>query len=221
MSTLQVANVHLESTANNRIQFLSPNTVQIYAGGTLVLSANSTGGTIAPNLGQQTIWVPASSIVPNVTTGPGITTAQTATTNITLRSIDYDAATAEFAQFGIQMPKSWNEGTVQCQFVWYQPTTSAGAVVWGIQSVSYANTDSLTGLGYGTAVTVTSTGGTGNTIYISPETSAMTVAGSPTAEEYVMFNTYRDATNGSDTLAVDARLLGVKIHYTVDAGRDD
>ena len=43
MSTLQVSNVHLESTANNRIEYGGSNTVNIYAGGTNVLSANSSG----------------------------------------------------------------------------------------------------------------------------------------------------------------------------------
>ena len=43
MSTLQVSNVHLESTANNRIEYSGSNTVNIYAGGTNVLSANSSG----------------------------------------------------------------------------------------------------------------------------------------------------------------------------------
>ena len=41
MGTLQVSNVHLESTANNRIEYAGSNTVNIYAGGTNVLSANS------------------------------------------------------------------------------------------------------------------------------------------------------------------------------------
>lgn len=41
MSTLLVSNVHLESTANNRIEYAGSNTVNIYAGGTNVLSANS------------------------------------------------------------------------------------------------------------------------------------------------------------------------------------
>lgn len=40
MSTLQVANVHLESTGNNRIQYMGSNTINIYAGGTLVASFN-------------------------------------------------------------------------------------------------------------------------------------------------------------------------------------
>ena len=43
MSTLQVANIHLESTANNRIQYTGSNTFSLSAGGSTVLTANSTG----------------------------------------------------------------------------------------------------------------------------------------------------------------------------------
>lgn len=41
MSTLQVANVHLESTGNNRIQYEGTNTFNMYAGGVSILAANS------------------------------------------------------------------------------------------------------------------------------------------------------------------------------------
>jgi hypothetical protein len=220
MSTLQVANVHLESTGNNRVQYLGSNTVGLYAGGSLVLSANSTN-TYGSNLGKQTFWIPATIILANVTTGPGTTTAQTATSGVVSRSLDFDTAIQEYAQFGIQMPKKWNEGTLVCQFVWYQATTAAGGVVFSIQSTSYANAEGIDSTNFGTAVTATTTGGTGNTVYVSPETSAMTVGGSPTQENYVVFRVTRDVANASDTLAQDARLLGVKIAYTVDAGKDD
>ena len=50
MSTLQVANIHLESTANNRIQYAGSNTYSLVAGGTSVLSVNSTTVTVSGNL---------------------------------------------------------------------------------------------------------------------------------------------------------------------------
>lgn len=220
MSTLQVANVHLESTGNNRVQFLGSNTVGLYAGGSLVLSANSTNA-FGSNLGKQTVWIPAAAMVPNLTTGAASSSAQTATSGVMLQTLDFDTATSEFAQFGVQMPKSWNEGTIICQFVWYQATTAAGGVVFAIQSASYANAEGIDSTSFGTAVTAATTGGTGNTVYISAETAAMTVSGSPTAENYIAFRVYRDVANASDTLAQDARLLGMKVHYTIDAGKDD
>jgi hypothetical protein len=49
----------------------------------------------------------------------------------------------------------------------------------------------------------------------------MTVAGSPGPEEYVVFQVARAPADAADTMAVDARLHGVKIHSTIDAARDD
>ena len=46
MSTVQVANIHFESTANNRIQY-GTNTVLFYAGGANIITANSTGMSLA------------------------------------------------------------------------------------------------------------------------------------------------------------------------------
>ena len=61
---------------------------------------------------------------------------------------------------------------------------------------------------------------TADDLNVSGETSALTVAGSPGAEELVNFRFYRDANAGGDTLAADARLIGVKIHYTTNALND-
>jgi len=49
----------------------------------------------------------------------------------------------------------------------------------------------------------------------------MTVAGSPGAEELVVFQVTRVVGDGGDTMAVDAKLLGIKLHYTTDAEKDD
>jgi hypothetical protein len=47
MSTLQVANIHLETTANNRIQYNGSNTLILITGGANNLIANSTSTTIS------------------------------------------------------------------------------------------------------------------------------------------------------------------------------
>ena len=51
MSTLQVSNVHLESTANNRLQYAGSNTVNLYVGGTKVIDSNSSTFAITGNVG--------------------------------------------------------------------------------------------------------------------------------------------------------------------------
>lgn len=237
MSTLQVSNLHFESTGNNRLQYTGSNSYNLVAGGSTVAVINTSSfyanlnfdvaGTFKVNntdistIGQQTIWVPAAAMYPRTSNGASFGIVETSTNKVILYSLDYDAAALEYSQFAIQMPKGWNEGTLICQFVWSHPATTTNfGVVWGIQSVAFDN-DNAADTAFGTAVTVIDTGGSTNDIYISPEASAMTVAGSPGPEEYVVFQVYRDAPNGSDTLAVDARLHGLKIHYTIDAGKDD
>ena len=170
-------------------------------------------------VGQQTIWVPANAMTPTTTNGAASSTEELATNDVMLAKLDFDDSTAEYACFQVQMPKGWNESTLIAQFVWKCGVTS-GDVIWGIQAVAFADDDALD-TAFGTAQEVTDTaGGAADDCMISAETSAMTVAGSPAAEEFVVFKVYRDAADGSDTLTGDAELLGVKIHYTTDAATD-
>lgn len=172
-------------------------------------------------LGQQTIWVPATAMTPRTTNGAARGTVETTTNKVMLSTLDFDPSTQEFSQFAIQMPKGWNESTLVCQFVWSHPSTTVNfGVVWEIQAVAFANDDAAD-TAFGTAVTVADTGGTTNDVYVSDETAAMTVAGSPGPEEWVVFQVRRAPANASDTMAVDARLHGVKVHYTIDAAKDD
>lgn len=182
------------------------------------------GATVAHQsdfIGQQTIWVPASAMTARTTNGAASGSVETTTNKVMLTTLDFDTTTQEFAQFAIQMPKGWDEGTLIAQFIWsHAATTTNFGVVWQLAAVAFADDDAAD-TAFGTAQTATDTGGTTNDIYISPETSAITVAGSPAAEEYVVFQVARVPANASDTMAIDARLHGVKVHYTIDAGKDD
>jgi hypothetical protein len=72
---------------------------------------------------------------------------------------------------------------------------------------------------FGTAQTVTDTGGTTNTLYISAASSAITVGGTPATGDHVFFRVYRKAADASDTMTIDARLHGVRI-FIHGFGRD-
>jgi hypothetical protein len=58
---------------------------------------------------------------------------------------------------------------------------------------------------------------TSGAVHISPATAAMTLAGTPTGGEYVVLRVYRDV---DDTLAANAKLLGVKIRYGISSYSD-
>lgn len=171
--------------------------------------------------GKQAIYVAAAAMRPSVSGGcAAIAAVATSANQPDLLTLDFDAGTDEFAQFSMVMPKKWNAGTMTARFHWtHGSTTTNFAVVWGIQALALSNDDAIAA-NYGTAVTVTDTGGTTNDFYTSDESSAMTAAGSPAKEDMVYFRVYRDADAGGDTLAVDAKLIGITLYVTTDADTD-
>jgi hypothetical protein len=167
--------------------------------------------------GTHTIPVLVGSMIANTTNGPSSGTSESATNKVMLRTLDYDASTDESAQITIPMPKSWNEGTVTVQFIWTAGAT--GNVVWGCAARAFSDDDAIDAA-FGTAQTVTDGVTAAGDVMESAFTSAITIAGSPTTEDIVVFKFYRDADNVSDSLAADAKLIGVRIKYTVSGGDD-
>lgn len=192
--------------------------VYSYSGSSWDLVSGGGGGSTQ---GKQAIYVSAAAMRPSVSGGcAALAAAATSANQPDLLTLDFDASTDEFAQFGVVMPKKWNAGTITARFHWtHGSTTTNFAVVWGIQAVAVGNDDAI-GAAYGTAVTVTDTGGTTSDLYTSDETGAMTAAGTPAKEDMVYFRVYRDADAGGDTLAVDAKLIGVSLYVTTDADTD-
>lgn len=171
-------------------------------------------------VGLETIWIPAVAMTTRTTNGAESSTEETATNRNMLKTLKFDASTQEFAQFFVRMPKSWNESTVTASFSWSHGSGgSAFGVVWQLAGVALSDTDAIEAA-FGTAQTVADTGGTANTMYITSSTSAITIAGSPASEDYVMFQVARVPANGSDTLNIDARLHGVTLYFTTNASND-
>jgi hypothetical protein len=171
--------------------------------------------------GTHSIWVPAVAMYGRTTNGAASGTAETSTNKVMLKTLDFDSATAEFAQFAVRMPKSWNLGTVSASFVWsHAATTTNFGVTWGIQGVAVSNDDALD-VAFGTAVYVDDTGGTTNDLYTTAATASVTIAGTPAAEDYVVFQVQRNPADTDDTMAIDARLHGVMLYYTTNAPTDD
>lgn len=170
--------------------------------------------------GKQTLWIPASAMKTRTTNGAASGTLEMTTNKNMFVTLDFDTTTQEFAQFGIRMPKQWNESTVTFAPVWsHASTTTNFGVVWGLAGVAISD-DDAGDVAFGTAQTSTDTGGTTNDIYQGPESSAITIAGSPAAGDFVMFQIARNPSDGSDTMAIDARLHGIVLFITTDAGND-
>ena len=170
-------------------------------------------------IGQHTIWVPAGAMEVAASTAPAASNAvEIGTSLFAARTIDFATGADDFCYFGIQMPKSWDAGTLVCQFVWSATGTTANTVLWGIAATSLGNDEVLTtAFASPTLATLDTNSTTADDLMVSAEV-AVTVGSTPTAEDYVIFEVSRDVSG--DTLAEDARLHGIKIHYTIDAGSD-
>lgn len=178
------------------------------------------GGVVVATAGLQTCWIPAAAMVARTTNGAAAGTVEMATNKNMFKTLDFDTATSEYAQFSIQMPKSWNKGTVTAAFVWsHAATTTNFGVTFALQAVALSN-DDAGDVAFGTEQIAADTGGTTNDIYVSPVTSAITIAGTPAANDYVQFQVRRAVADAGDTMAIDARLHGVQLYYTTDAATD-
>jgi len=174
------------------------------------------GAVVAP--GANTIYVPASAMTPRTTNGAAVGTAETATNKVMLKTLDFDASTIEYAQFSVRMPKGWNESTVTAYFLWSN-ASGTGNVVWALQGLARSDDDALD-TAFGTAQSVTDGVTAAGDLMQSAATSAITIGGTPAEADWVAFQVYRDASNGSDTFASDARLHGVVVIYTTNASND-
>jgi hypothetical protein len=170
--------------------------------------------------GTETIWVPAQAMFGTTTNGADAQAVETQATRPELKVLDFDASTAEYAQFSIAMPKSWNLGTVTYQVFWSPGNTNTDNCIFGLQGVSCTEGETADVV-FGTAQEVTDAGiGTVEDVQMTSVSSAMTIAGSPADDDYTFFQLYRDAADGSDTFTGDARVMGVKLFYTTDAAND-
>jgi hypothetical protein len=165
----------------------------------------------------RSLWIPAAGMRPSSSGGCAtLALVATSANQPDVSSLDFDGVTAEYAQFWVRMPKSWDESTVTAAFYWsHAATTTNFGVRWGLQGVAISDDDAIA-VAYGTAQETTDTGGTTNDLYVSPATSALTIGGTPAVGDMVAWRVYRDPANGADTMAIDARLHGVAIFYNTN-----
>jgi hypothetical protein len=187
----------------------------VQGGATVKHTFNQVKTFVGTNL--RSLWIPSAGIRPSSSGGcAALALVATSANQPDISSLDFDATTAEYAQFWVRMPKNWNESTITAAFYWsHASTTTNFGVRWGIQGVAISDDDTI-GVAYGTAQEVTDTGGTTNDLYVSNSTGSITIAGTPAAGDMCAFRVYRDPANGADNMAIDARLHGVALFYTTD-----
>jgi len=204
--------------------------------GTVLLDGTAIGtvigvdtGTAAGNvplnsdiLGEHTVWIPASAMTPETTSGCApITQVEGTAGRPELLALDFSgtASTQEYAQFSLRYPKGWDEGTVTCIPIYTVSAAVSTTVRWTFAGVAISDNDAID-TAFGTAVNSDDTfHGTSGDLATGPETSAMTIAGTPAEGDLIYFRVGRDPDN--DTTSQDARLIGVVVLYQRDALNDD
>ena len=190
--------------------------INIAPNGTGVVQA---GGSAVKVAGKETIYVPASAMYPNTTNGCSSLTQVELSNGPEIKVLDFDPSSDENAQFTVAFPKSWNEGTLTFQVFFTVTGTNTGTVAWGLSGVAIADNDSCnTAFGTNVVATAKAHSGTSNDINVTAESGSVTVAGSPSTDEFVFFQIMRDVS--ADDQTGDARLLGIKLFFTTDAAND-
>ena len=188
----------------------------LFAGGGLTAAS----GVISNDaIGKQSMWVPAAAMNPTSTNGCAAIAALDSggNTGPDLYTLDFAGSSAnEHAQFSVAFPSYWNESTVTFKAYWTTEATDTDGVVWELKGVALANANSLnTAFGTGQHVD-DACSGTAKDLHVTGESSAITIDGSPAAGELCYFNISRLQDDGSDTATEDAKLIGIKLFYTVD-----
>ena len=168
--------------------------------------------------GERELWIPAGAMIPRVTNGPSSGLNESSTNKVMSRTLDFDASTSEYAQFNGAFPNSWNEGTITAEFYW-TAASGSGNVLWGIAGVAVAD-DGILDASFGTRQTILDALTATTDLMKSAATSAVTIKDTPANGKMTYFQIDRDADDGSDSFGADARLVGVTIRYTVNAGTD-
>ena len=208
-------------------------TISVPSGATINVAGTATGLLTSGNIGtsvqaynagtkiagKETIWVPAVAMYPNSTAGCADIAQVELTNGPEIKVLDFDTSSDEHAQFSIAMPKSWNEGTITFQAYFTVTGTNTGTVAWGLSGVAISDNDSInTAFGTNVVATAKAHSGTSNDLNVTAESGAVTIAGTPAVGDQCYFQVMRDVS--ADDQSGDARLLGIKIFFTTNAGND-
>lgn len=174
------------------------------------LRADGTWAAPAGGGSSNTRWIGAGELVPRVTNGAGIDGEELATNDINLDYLAFDTATSEGAQASFAWPSGF--ATFTATFHW-TAASGSGGVRWQCSGRCYADDDALD-QAQGTAQAVSDTFLLANDAHKSSATSAITPAGTVAAGNLCVVEISRAVAHVDDTLAVDARLIGVLLEFS-------
>ena len=167
-------------------------------------------------IGKRHMFIPRAQMYARTTDGATAGTTESTTNKVMQQTFDFNNATQQFVVFDWVPPLNYDGGTVTARFVWMHPSTTVNfGVCWRIEALALSNDDALD-TAYGTAVDTVDTGGTTTDIYLSPESTAITIAGTPADLDLIKFQISRNVAHASDLMGVAAKLIGVILYWNSD-----
>lgn len=171
---------------------------------------------VANSNGVHKLWIGAAGLLGYPAASPAFT--EQVATAYPYASWDFDAASIEAVYFTLGMPSSWNEGTVTFVPVW-TASSGSGDVIWSLLCVARGNDDAIASAA-GASVTSTDTLIATGDLHRGPQSSALTIDGTPAANDVIFCFFRRVANDGGDTFNADAKLIGIEFYLTTDAATD-
>lgn len=171
--------------------------------------------------GKHGIWIPAAAMRPTVSNGcSALTLVETTAGRPDIQVLDFSTSADEHAQFSVIFGNSWNLGTITFQVFWTSTAADTDGVSWALQGL--AVTDNVTiDAAYETPIVVNDANqSAAEELLVSAESVTVTIGGTPIDDDACFFRIFRDVSDANDTAAEDARLIGVKLFITTDAGTD-
>jgi len=93
-------------------------------------------------------------------------------------------------------------------------------VAFGLAAYAFSDDDAMDTAVSGQQV-VTDTLLAANDMHITAESTAIAIGGTPAEGDAVYFEVTREVANGADTIAADAKLLGIHLYFSTNAATDD
>jgi hypothetical protein len=170
--------------------------------------------------GLHELYIPIGAFRPHPVNGCAPVEDVLLSSGIYISGMAFDGGTlVESCSFVFAFPKRWNEGTITAQVYTFNTGGGAGNYVFSLAAVCASDDDSLD-VAVGTSQTMTDTALVAKDLATSPQSAAITIAGTPSVGDLTRVVLTRDPTVGGDTYASDVYVTGVKLRLTVDASED-
>ncbi len=189
-------------------------TTQIGDGGTTnYAQIDGTGALTFVGSGRpysEIVLIPEDAVLP---ASNGCARNQTDATNHSYFSLDCDAASDEWANWQFKMPQNYvSASNIQVDITWVANAT-AGSAIFDVGYTAVANAAQ-----WDTATRTDVTGSavlTGGTAYLINTSTVTLPAPSINASDTVSLRINRDANGGTDDLAVDAKIVSIRLKFLV------